>query len=178
MNSGWGLVIFAPSIRSMGTRPNSQTPSKAFHYIALFLCFWKITVLRLTNKSKMYFLRKIVKSFRNAFSKCSLTHKPAWWIARASRFICGLLVGLGKLNFNDRSKYFTFKTATNSSFINPVPIKCWPWKSYHILLWPGRELSKISENGIKCHHASASLNPFNVKRACFLDFSTWIYLFS
>ena len=130
-----------------------------------------------SKKSRDYLL-KIVKSFRNAFSKCSLTHKPAWWIARAGRFICGLLVGLGKLNFNDRSKYFTFKTTTNSSFTNSFPMKCRPWKSYHILLWPGRELSKISENGIKCHHASASLNPFNVKRACFLDFSTWIYLFS
>ena len=99
----------------------------------------------------------------------SLINRPDWWIARPGRFICGLLVGLGKLNFNDRSKYFTFKTVTNSSFTNPVPIKCWPWKSYHILLWPGRELSKISENGIKCHHASASLNPFNIKEL-FLDF--------
>ena len=72
-------------------------------------------------------MQKIVKSSRNAFSKCALTHKLADELpGQAGRFICGLLVGLGKLNFNDRSKYFTFKTTTNSSFTSSVPIKCWP----------------------------------------------------
>ena len=149
-------MIFAPSLwlmRIMRARPNSQTLKHS--NIILFLKGHSLSSYQhrykkgwVKSKKSRDYLLKIVKSFRNAFSKCSLTHKLAWWIARAGRFICGLLVGLGKLNFNDRSKYFTFKTPTNIFSINPIPIKCWPWKSYHILLWPGRELSKISENGM------------------------------
>ena len=48
-------------------------------------------------------MQKIVKSSRNAFPAA---HSLINLInGRPARFISGLLVGLGKLNFNDRSKY-------------------------------------------------------------------------